>query len=135
MTEDGVWKEWPNCRQCGRRRQTICPTCGVAGNQFLMADYQAAGAPHHGTRPTQSQGAYSTEAPPLVLLVCPRCDEAFSPQFYRLCPACGCAAAEGIETEDQSREPLSNRVLLTAYGLVAVTTLIVLYFWFLFRHT
>ncbi|MFO7906023.1 MAG: hypothetical protein ACQESR_17300 [Planctomycetota bacterium] len=134
MSEDRVWKNWPTCRQCGRRRQTICPTCGVAGNQFLLAEYQVPGAPRRDTRNRQHEDSPSSEPASSVLLLCPRCDEAFSPRFYRLCPACGGDAGEGIRANEGTREPLSNRVLLVIYGLVGLTTLILLYFWFLFQH-
>ena len=32
--------DWPACPGCGERRQTICPTCGVAGTDFPNAEYQ-----------------------------------------------------------------------------------------------
>ncbi|MFW6169626.1 MAG: hypothetical protein ACODAD_03985 [Planctomycetota bacterium] len=133
MREDRVWKNWPTCPRCGRRRQTICPTCGVAGNQFLLAEYQVPGAPQRGTRNQHEMDSPSAQPAPPVLLLCPRCDEAVSPRFYRLCPACGCDAGEGISVNARTGEPLSNRVLLVIYGLVGLTTVILLYFWFLFQ--
>lgn len=99
----------------------------------MMAEYQVPGEPRRGTRSeTEAERRWSGAASP-VLLLCPRCDEAFTPRFYRICPACGCDAGDGYEPHAHSREPLSNRVLLVLYGLIGVTALILLYFWFLFQ--
>jgi hypothetical protein len=67
------------------------------------------------------------------MLVCPRCDEAFVPRFYRLCPACDWDDGEGIESEKPAREPSSNRALLAVCGLLAVVFGALLYLWWLWR--
>ncbi len=147
MADERIWKEWPACLRCGHRRQTVCPTCGVAGNRFPLAEYQGAAEPQRNSRVPPSLEALSTEARSIglpspvsseptsgVLLLCPRCDEAFMPRFYRICPACGCDAGSGVELKRPVVEQISNRLLLAVYGLVALGGLLLLYFWFLFRR-
>ena len=68
-----------------------------------------------------------------VLLMCPRCDEAFAPRFYRFCPACGCDAEEGLHVDKRSTDGASDRVLPTAAGLLVLLSLLLLCYWFLVR--
>ena len=153
MTEQRIWNDWPACPQCGRPRQTVCPTCGGAGNQFPLADYQGVGEPQRRSRELEQQRELDSHvesresrleesAPsdlatsqPMCreLLLCPRCDEVFKPQFYRICPACGDDAGEGMEDAYQVHEQVGSRVLLAVYGLVAIAVLLLTYFWLLFR--
>ena len=132
MSSERNWDAWPPCDTCGRARQTICPTCGNAGNRFPLAEYQALAEPQRGTR--ESGEEHATEPRNTqVLLLCERCDEAFRPRFYRMCPACGAEAADGLAPAGKVNEQLSSRVLLAIYGLLAVAALLLLYFWWLFR--
>ncbi len=131
MPDECVWSAWPGCSQCGRLRQTTCPTCGGAGNGFAMAEYQGVAEPQRDSRSSMPKDSLATVSP--VLLICSDCDEAFTPRFYRVCPACGCDAGTGIELGDESGEHVSNRVLLAIYGLAAIGLLLTTYFWLLFR--
>lgn len=106
--------------------------CGTASNTFPLAEYQAAGQPQRPTRELAGERSARNSAPG-VLLVCTHCDEAFTPQFYRICPACGHDAGDGIDPRRHATDPISGRVLLAIYALVAVIALLLLYFWFLFR--
>lgn len=133
MNVDRTWRDWPVCPQCGRLRQTVCPTCGGAGIQFPVAEYQADAEPQRGSRPSTVRETPSPDPTDGTLLMCPRCDEAFMPRFYRICPACGNDAGEGVELEDRPGEQVSRRVLLAVYGLAAVAVLMLIYFWSLFR--
>lgn len=133
MSDEKYWSEWPRCAGCTRPRQTVCPTCGQAGNRFPLAEYQAIAAPQHGTRGADRDASAGDPAQE-VLLLCPRCDEAFHPRFYRVCPECGTSAGDGIELAERSTEHLSSRVLLAIYALIAVAALLLLYFWSLFRN-
>lgn len=131
-----VWRAWPPCPGCGRPRQTVCPACGTAGNQFPLAEYQALPNQPRDTRnPAASRGSSVSKesGAGAVLLMCPRCDEAFRPRFYRICPACGDDAGSGWEPPGSEREPIPPRVLVAVYGLLAVGVLMTLYFWLLFR--
>jgi hypothetical protein len=53
-----------------------------------------------------------------VLLRCETCDEAFLPQYYRLCPWCGHDFGEGIEISTIMTDPLNarTRLVLTIVG-------------------
>ena len=64
--------------------------------------------------------------------MCPQCDEAFAPRFYRRCPQCGHDEGTGIDVQPWDVEPLSDKMLLVICGLIVVVTLIVLYFRWLF---
>ena len=131
--QDRAWTDWPVCSRCGRRRQAVCPACGAAGNQFLKAEYQAAGEPRRGTRELNAGNRGATEGGQQVLLLCSRCDEVFVPRFYRVCPACGADAGDGVEIERHGGEQISNRLLLAVGGLFVAVAFVLLYFWFLFR--
>ena len=138
-----TWTDWPECSQCSRRRQPVCPTCGVAGNQFLLAEFLApservrasrteendpsAGDTPDGDTPDGDTGELE------ILLLCPQCDEAFPPRFYRCCQACGCDEGDGIEVRRWTPEPLSDELLVAIGGLFLVACLLGTYFWFLFR--
>ncbi len=133
MTHPRSWTDWPACPGCGRPRQTACPTCGAAGNQFLLAEYLTTSDPLGGCRERPAPGETAVGDVSAVLLLCPQCDEAFGPRFYRHCPACGYDAGDGIEVQHGTARPVSNRVLLVLYGLIALGLLLILYFSFLFR--
>jgi hypothetical protein len=125
-----VWTHWPRCAHCGRLRLTVCPTCGMAGDQFALAEYLAPAAPLHSSRGPTPEAP--EEEGKTVLLVCPQCDEAFAPRFYRRCAQCGHDAGSGLEVPTLAVEPLSTNTLLVLVGLLALVALIVLYFRWLF---
>jgi hypothetical protein len=68
-----------------------------------------------------------------VLLICPSCNEAFSPRFYRACAQCGHDFGEGVETESAEHQELNDRVLLALLAFGGLAIGLVIYFWFLFR--
>ena len=73
-----------------------------------------------------------TEPAVEILLVCPQCDEAFAPRFYRHCPQCG--HDEGTRHRRatvEHVEPLSNGAA-GHLRMIAVVAAIVLYFRWLF---
>lgn len=126
--------EWPVCPQCFARRQTVCPVCQVAGSDFPAADYQAPVAPQR-----QSDGSWGPQtaagevlASPLLLL-CPTCDEAFPPQYYRRCQRCGHDFGQGIDVQPQGAELPPARVLLATAGLALLGGMAILYLWWVFR--
>ena len=65
--------------------------------------------------------------------MCPQCDEAFAPRFYRLCPQCGYDQGSGIEIRTWQPEPLSEQLLLAISGLVFLGLAFWTYFWWLFQ--
>ncbi len=83
--ENRKWEHWPTCPSCNRRRQTVCPVCGVAGDGFPLADYLAPPEPLRGSRQADKPPLRVEEDGLEVLLICPQCDEAFPPSFYRYC--------------------------------------------------
>jgi hypothetical protein len=139
---DSFWTAWPACAECGRRRQTECPTCGSAGTEFPMAEYQAPTEPIHGSRDAGAanrsgatgleQGPVAPRLPSWPLLHCPQCDEAFTPRFYRQCPQCGHDQGEGIRFQSWQPEPISHRVVITILGLLGLALGTALYLWRLF---
>lgn len=83
--------DWPVCPRCGARRTAICPACRTAGSDFPLADRMSEAEP-------------GETGPPLLL--CPECDEPFTPGYLRRCGQCGhpfesagdVDAAEDLET-------------------------------------
>ncbi len=152
-----VWEEWPVCPGCGRRRQTVCPICDVAGTDFPLAEYGAlfqttadlsgasAAAESAETSGSASCGGSCScgpqaEATPrdesAVLLMCETCDEAFAPRFYRRCQWCDRDFGHGIDVRQTlaQREPLNPRakavMILLLLGAVAMTAYFSgLFFW------
>jgi hypothetical protein len=39
------WVDWPSCPACDQRRQTFCPTCDLAADDFRLAEYIPASEP------------------------------------------------------------------------------------------
>ena len=130
MTESN-WDTWPTCPQCGRRRQTVCPVCGTAGVEFDLAEFLA---PVEPVQPTRGDASAETAEQQLeVLLMCPQCDEAFQPRFYRRCAQCGFDFGEGIEIAQREVAPLPPRVTFVIGAAVAVCVALLAYFWWLLR--
>jgi hypothetical protein len=73
---------WPSCPSCSRRRHTTCPVCQTAGSDFSPAFMP------------ESRAAEGGE-PPLV--ICPTCDEPFTPLYLARCEWCGYRFADGRE--------------------------------------
>lgn len=136
--DDDKWLDWPRCLACGRNRQTYCPTCEIAGDQFPLAEYIPAVAPVKPTRRdsgcgcrTCDEGRDEGHAP--VLLMCPSCDEAFAPKFYRLCEECGHDFGDGRQVEVPELKELPGRVLFVIAALGALTIGALVYWWCLLR--
>jgi hypothetical protein len=133
--ESDRWLDWPRCPQCGRRRQTGCPTCRLAGDDFPLAEY----IPAAETLGTAGAGATATSDTPSgaapVLLMCPACDEAFAPGFYRRCAECGFDFGEGLEVESPEYEPLNARVLVAILLVAGTGIALIAYFWWLFAES
>ncbi len=117
---------WPVCPSCGRQRETMCRTCGVAGTDFPEADYQVVSMEPATQQQGASCGCGSTGScagdepepvqtkgvgqPTPLLLMCETCDEVFQPRFYRICPWCDHDFGTGIEPPDPStKEDLNSR--------------------------
>lgn len=137
--------EWPGCPSCGKRRQTICPTCGIAGTDFPHADYQVADwmpeqtieaegcgcGPGGGcaTGGVAEDSSGSDGESPTTLLKCETCDDIFEPRYYRNCPWCGHDFGEGISAASPAaEEPLNARtkLVLAVVGLGFVALLVYL---------
>ena len=122
---------WPSCPDCGNLRHTFCPGCGTAGVDFPVADWaesDALGRDPHGTDQA------STPPDRAFWLVCPTCDDAFVPTFYRRCAQCGFQFPEGLEVD--SEEPyfdFNARVAAVAAVLAAASFVIGLLFWWALR--
>ncbi|MBC8877089.1 MAG: hypothetical protein H8E44_47275 [Planctomycetes bacterium] len=142
LDDDARWLDWPSCPECGRNRQTYCPTCDIAGDQFPLAEYIPAAAPVQTTRRDtgcackscgdgRGEGHDEDHAP--VLLMCPSCDEAFAPKFFRLCEECGHDFGDGRQVESSEPEELSERALYVIVAIGALTLGLLAYWWYLFQ--
>ena len=120
---------WPACPECAAARHTRCPICQRTGADFPLADYVP-----------QMEPVGSGELPVLgdrdwvqTLLMCPDCDEAFTPRFYRRCHACGYDFGDGFEVRSSTREQLPDRALFVLIGLGILMFGVAMYFWWIFR--
>ncbi len=78
--------DWPTCPRCATRRSAICPACRTQGNDFPPADRMPEAGPGEALRP---------------LLLCPECDEPFTPGYLHRCAQCG-YQFEAAEDEDHA---------------------------------
>jgi hypothetical protein len=118
------WADWPLCPQCNHRRQAICDSCQFPGNDFPLADYlESIEISPIGRFEQGDQGAaeYHEEQPretaPRVLLMCPQCDEAFPPHFYRTCQWCGHEFESGRQLENPLADQLTPQAMWTLFAL------------------
>ncbi|MHB8954921.1 MAG: hypothetical protein ACYC4U_18265 [Pirellulaceae bacterium] len=126
------WSSWPACAHCRRPRLTVCPICGMAGTSFPLAEYLAPAAPLQSSRSRDPDDPPHESEPVAILLMCPQCDEAFPPRFYRHCPECGHDAGEGLSVPGGAFSPLSDETLLVITGLLALLAALVMYLRWLF---
>jgi hypothetical protein len=118
--QDAVGRDppWPVCGGCGRRRQTVCPVCGTASDDFPRAD-----------GPLSAEEPSSGDAAGLGL-ICSTCDEPFVAELLRYCPWCGSDSGSGIDVDprfDPAAEELdtwNGRAVAVAIGMVAVMALL-----------
>ena len=101
--------DWPVCSYCGQRRQAKCPACGQASEDFPLADAQPEST---------------------TLLLCPICDEAFSPRYYRRCAACGADFGEGLEGQAQrpAEVDINRRAIWVMIAVVILIVSLMAYF-------
>jgi hypothetical protein len=145
--------EWPACPRCGRRRTTRCPVCQTAGTDFPAADTPTADPLGFGALATDAspccgpggcslpQDPGAAEALPLAagalppLLICPTCDEPFSPAYPRRCEWCNHEFAEGYAVELPQDEPssLNARVIAVVMAILVLLSAVAIYLAVLFR--
>ena len=70
---------------------------------------------------------------PVVMFVCPTCDEAFVPRFFRRCRPCGHDFGSGPDMEPAD-EPTNYRVVFAVLALIATAAGIWIYLVLLFRQ-
>ena len=69
-----------------------------------------------------------------VLLLCPTCDEAFAPKFYRRCPGCGFDFGSGIDVDTSAfTQSPPHQVTLVLLGLLTLGLGICVYLGWLLR--
>jgi hypothetical protein len=132
------WADWPCCPQCGRRRQTRCSTCDLGGDDFPLAEFlpvaealpvkEGCGSCSQTERSRQSTADRDFG----LLLMCPNCEEAFSPTYYRVCQQCGHDFGEGWQVPTHDADPTNDRALLVLGALIAIGIAMLAYFWYLF---
>lgn len=128
--EESHWAGWPTCPECQARRQTLCTVCQVAGSDFPLAEFSE--VPETPQIPWDESSPEAAARDQTVMLVCPTCDEAFHPVFYRRCAWCGHDFGRGREDRlaDSEAVELNPRVLLIIALLAGGFIAILGYFWF-----
>ena len=138
-TDSQRWAQWPVCPDCGRRRQTRCATCDLGGDDFPLAELFFAPRRHaargcSACSPLETYGSREGAGEDAaVWLMCPGCEEAFSPEFYRLCQHCGHDFGDGLLVESPEADQITDRALLVLAGLIALVATLLVYFWLIVR--
>lgn len=112
---------WPRCIMCAHRRLAVCRFCGHAGEDFPIG--------YAGPDP-------SAQTP--LRLVCPTCDEPFTPRFYKVCEHCGYEFEDGIELArpHRSAEEMQGdmtRVWIVIWGMALLFVILGIYLWWVMR--
>jgi hypothetical protein len=110
---------WPVCPTCGQPQSARCPICGESGAHFSSAD-----------------GPFATHDDQQLFL-CPSCDDAITPEWYRLCARCGHDFGTGLQIQQPppARIELSLRIVIALAALLSLTVAVVGYFiWLFARH-
>ena len=136
-TVDGASLCQPGGGSCGGAHRHSARAAAEQACRDVEAPSAETAAADGGSVPAEDEPAVSTSpASPeglAVMLVCPICDEAFPPRFFRRCRHCGHDFGSGRELES-SEEPVANyRVVLTILAVLAVMAGISLYMFLLFR--
>jgi len=117
-----------------RRHDGAC--CGGAGalTSCAMRDNAMAAADDDQAivEPPDSPSAVTGDRPD-VMLICPTCDEAFSPRFYRWCENCGHDFGSGREDEPPEETATNYRVVAAIVVTIGVLAGLWVYLVWLFR--
>jgi hypothetical protein len=115
----GEWS-WPVCPECDSQRTAICPGCGRSGTDFLPGD-RAPGETAEGETP---------------VLLCPTCDEPFTPRYLPRCEWCGHefepSAPQEVAGEPGPDESTDVRLLAVLAAIVLLAAAVAGYVWWLF---
>jgi hypothetical protein len=146
--EPPPWTDWPRCPRCGAPRETACPTCNVPRADFPLAELNPAAEflpvlMDRGALAADDDGQGAAEPPdapsaatgdgPGVMLICPTCDEAFSPRFYRWCENCGHDFGSGREDEPPEESDTNYRVVAAIVVTIGVLAGLWIYLVWLFQ--
>jgi hypothetical protein len=112
---------WPRCPQCNALRITKCPACDTSGTGFPPAD--------------SIDAAQDDEASPAPLVLCPECDEPFTPEYASACEWCGHTFPDGFAPAVlEQRFDLSPGLLAIVTAALAVVVGLLAYFAYLVGH-
>jgi hypothetical protein len=67
----------------------------------------------------------------VAMLMCPVCEEAFSPVFYRWCQQCGHDFGDGLLVQTPEPDELTDRALIVLAAMVGLFIALITYFWLL----
>ncbi|MEK6233657.1 MAG: hypothetical protein N2C14_03010, partial [Planctomycetales bacterium] len=142
---------WPSCPSCDHQLITLCPACKINGVDFPPAhgvperrrrvgkpqapEPENADSRDADSRDADSKDADSQEADVPLFVLCPTCDEAFEPEFYRRGAWCNHDFGPGLEADPPVQiDPdlhLDNSravVLATVLAVVLVGTVALVFF-------
>lgn len=121
---------WPICPTCNQRRLTCCPDCKTAGDDFRHADRIG---PISEIFTTKDNRRDNQQTKPRLLLLCPICEHAFEPAFYRNCATCNHDFGEGVVVEDAPLDAISERGVAWSIGITAIAVGVGILYWFLWQ--
>ena len=125
VDETGEEPHWPLCPHCSRPRLATCPVCKTSGTDFAEAFL-----------PEQEEGVADRR-----LVICPTCDEVFTPKYPARCEWCGHHFGDGYEprsslplmTTPVVLQELNGRAGILILVMVAMTVTILGWFSYVLR--
>ncbi len=138
--------QWPACPECDAPRSTKCLICGTTGHAFAVADMgfewvpspegpeSGCGSGNCGCDKSETGDEESDEidesGEPITLVMCPTCDEPFTPEYVRRCESCGHEFPDGYDPPETpaEAEDLSGQAVAVIVGLIVLSAGLIGYF-------
>lgn len=115
--EHELWRDWPLCPRCKRRRVSRCPSCLDSSRDFPLGHVPE---------------LVTDKLPDPVVLICTTCDEAFTPEFFDRCVDCDHEFPGGLPTPPKKQTPPIN--WSRNIGLALIGAFLVGLYWLVMRR-
>ena len=81
--------------------------------------------------PSEPDELANNDQDSVAMLMCPVCEEAFTPVFYRWCQQCGHDFGDGLLVQTPEPDELTDRALIVLAGMIGLFIALITYFWWI----